>query len=249
MTVTTPTNAGQAEQPPAFGSRRQPGQEPKVGPERASSVDQADTRLLAAVHTAFRLATTRLVDATDRLSPSALKPIIGSRWGFYAAVLEYHHHTEDDIFFPALLAVRPNMGTVTDKLMEDHRQLDASMKAADAAVSAFQAQPGAASQKAVHDAIVAVRGAFLPHLDFEDAKLIPAFAQSIPPKQWDRMDQQALKSIPRSHLPTAVGALDEVIRSLSTDQQPPPPPAPIRLMLALSWRKKWAEWAKPLNVS
>jgi hypothetical protein len=153
------------------------------------------------------------------------------------------------MLFPALLAVRPDTGTVMEKLMEDHRELDMSMDAASAAVSTFQAHPGTASQKAMHDAIVAVRDAFFPHLDLEDARIIPAFAQSIPPKQWDRIDKKALKSIPRSHLPNAVGALDEIIRSLPTDQQPPPPPAPIKLMLALSWRKKWAEWAKPLNVS
>jgi Hemerythrin HHE cation binding domain len=249
MATTTPTNPVRHNQPATVGSR-QPGQEEQAAiSERASSPAQADTRVLAAVHKAFRLATTRLVDATDKLSPAALQPIIGPRWGFYTAVLEHHHHIEDDMLFPTLLTVRPDMSTVIDKLMEDHQELNVSMDAATAAVSAFQAQPGTATQKAVHDAIVAVRDGFFPHLDVEDARLIPAFAQSIPPKQWDRIDKKALKSIPRSHLPTAVGALDEVIRSLPTDEQPPPPPPPIRLMLALSWRRKWAEWAKPLQVS
>jgi hemerythrin-like domain-containing protein len=250
MAMTTPTNRGRPHQPATVGSGIQPGQREETAmSERASSAAQADTRVLAAVHRAFRLATVRLVDATDKLSPAALQPIIGSRWGFYTAVLDHHHHIEDDMLFPSLLAVRPDMGTVIDKLMEDHRQLDVSMDAAGAAVSAFQAQAGTASQKAVHDAIVAVRDTFFPHLDVEDARLLPAFAQSIPPKQWDRIDKKALKSIPRSHLPTAVGALDEVIRSLPNDQRPSPPPPPIRLLLALSWRKKWAEWAKPLQVS
>jgi hemerythrin-like domain-containing protein len=205
--------------------------------------------VLAAVHSAFRLATTRLVDATGKLSPSALQPIIGSRWGFYAAVLHDHHHNEDDMLFPALLAVRPEMGALIDKLEGDHRELASSIDAAGAAVLAFENQPDAAGQKAVHDAIVAVRDSFFPHLDVEDAQLMPAYAESIPPKEWDRMDQKALKSIPRQYLPTAVGALDEVIRGLPEDERPPPPPPPIRLMLAVSWRRKWAEWSRPLLVS
>jgi hypothetical protein len=45
-----------------------------------------------------------------------------------------------------------------------------------------------------------------------------------------------------------VGALDEVIHDTPKDQQPPPPPLPIRLMLALSWRKKYSTWVKPLLV-
>jgi hemerythrin-like domain-containing protein len=214
-----------------------------------SSTSHADTRVLQAAHTAFRLATTRLADATDKLPPAALQPIVGSRWSFYAAVLHHHHHNEDDMLFPALIAVRPEMGALIDKLEEDHRQLVSSMDAASAAVSAFEKQPDAVHQEAVRDAIVAIRDAFFPHLDVEDAQLIPAYAESIPPKEWDRMDQKALKSIPRPYLPTAVGALDEVIRGMPKDEQPPPPPPPIRLMLALSWRRKWAQWSKPLLVS
>ena len=62
------------------------------------------------------------------------------------------------------------------------------------------------------------------------------------------MDKDALKSIPRTHLAIAVGSLDEVVRSMPEAEQPPPPPLPIRVMLALSWRKKFAAWVKPLLV-
>jgi len=197
--------------------------------DTGSSPSRADTRVLQAAHAAFRLATTRLADATAKLPPSALQPIIGSRWSFYAAVLHHHHHNEE--------------------LEKDHRELASSIDVAGAVVSAFEKQPDAAGQTAMHDGIVAVRDAFFPHLDVEDAQLMPAYAESIPPKEWDRMDQKALKSIPRPYLPTAVGALDEVMQGWPKDERPPPPPPPIRLMLALSWRKKWAQWYKPLLVS
>jgi hypothetical protein len=216
--------------------------------ERASTESHADTRLLQAVHKAFRLATTRLVDATESLDPSALRPIIGPRWSFYAAVLHHHHHNEDDSAFPALLAVRPDMDTLVEKLEDDHRQLAVAVDDATVAVTAFEKQPDPARQKTMHDAIVVVRDAFFPHLDVEDAQIIPAFAESIPPRQWESLDQEALKSIPRQYLPTAVGSIDEVIRGLPKKERPPPPPPPIRLMLALSWRRKWAGWVRPLRV-
>jgi hypothetical protein len=47
----------------------------------------------------------------------------------------------------------------------------------------------------------------------------------------------------------AVGSLDEVVRGLPKEERPPPPPAPITLMLALSWRRKWAKWCSALLVS
>jgi hemerythrin-like domain-containing protein len=227
------------------GTRRT-GEEPMA--EQTGSVARADTRLLQAVHKAFRLATDRFVDATERLEPSALAPIIRDRWSFYATVLHHHHHNEDDIAFPALVAVRPEIKELLATLGSDHQRLNAHMDAVDAAVSSFEKQPDPESREAVHRALVVVRDEFFPHLDTEDELVIPAFAESIPPAQWDRMDNQALRTIPRTWLPTAVGALDEVIRRLPESERPLPPPVPVRAMLRLSWRKKYAAWIEPMVV-
>jgi hemerythrin-like domain-containing protein len=213
--------------------------------EQSGSSTRADTRGWRAVHKTFRLATDRLVDSTERLELSVLKPLIENRWRFYTTVLHHHHHTEDDTIFPALIAVRPEMKDLIAALEDDHRRLIERMDAVDDAVSPFVRQPDIANRDAVHDAIVAVRDEFFPHLDMEDARVIPAVTESISPAEWERMDTEALKTIPREWLPTAVGALDEVIRSLPEAERPPPPPLPIRVMLALSWRRKWAAWIKP----
>ena len=209
---------------------------------------QADTRTYLVVHNAFRLATTRFADATGKLEPSQLQHMIGSHWNFYAAVLHEHHHNEDDSIFPALLVARPDLDALIKRLEDDHRQLIGNMEAVDSAISAFEAQPDAAHQKTMHDAVVAVRDTFLPHLDIEDEEILPAIAVSIEPKEWDRMDKAALKAIPRQYLPTAAGAIDEVVQGMAKDEQPAPPPLPIRLMLSLSWRKKYSIWVKPLLV-
>jgi hemerythrin-like domain-containing protein len=208
----------------------------------------ADTRVLQVVHKTFRLATTRMVDATERLAPSGLKPVIGPFWSFYAGVLHHHHHTEDTAAFPALIAARPEMVGLVDQLEEDHRKLAAAIDATDATVAAFDNKPDPATQRELHDALAALRDQFFAHLDIEDAKVIPVFAEAIPPKDWDRMDNQALKSIPRQYLPKAVGALDEVIRTLPPAERPSGPPPPIRFMLAVSWRRKWAAFVKPLDA-
>ena len=214
----------------------------------AQTSTQADTRVYQAVHAVFRLATTRMVEASESLEPSKLQPAIGPYWSFYAAVLHHHHHNEDDSIFPALLAVRPDLAAFIETLEEDHRQLIQIMDATDAAIGEFDKQPDASHQKAVYDAVVRVREMFFPHLDVEDEKILPAVAQSIPPKEWEHLDKAALKSIPKEYLPRAVGALDEVIQRLPKQDQPPPPPPPIRLMLVLSWREKWSTFVKPILV-
>lgn len=214
----------------------------------SSPVAHADTRIFYAVHKTFRLGTNRFVDASAKLPPSVLRPVIGSNWSFYRAVLDHHHHTEDEEIYPALMAVRPDLDVLLKTLGEEHLELADAVDTATAAVTAFEQEPDAAHQKAMHEAIVAVRDTFFPHLDVEDAQVVPAIAESMPPREWDRLDKQALKTIPRKHLATAVGALDEVIRSLPDQERPPPPPPPIRLMLALSWRRKWEARMKPLLV-
>src|SRR5262245_48489997 len=113
----------------------------------------ADTRVLQAVHKTFRLATTRMVDATERLEPSALQPVIGSYWEFYAGVLHHHHHTEDTVAFPALVAVRPHMVALIKDLEEDHKKLVATLDAVQSRVAAFEKKPEPATQQDLHDAL------------------------------------------------------------------------------------------------
>ena len=213
---------------------------------QGSSKSQADVRTFQAAHNAFRLATTRIADATEKLEPSALQRVIQSHWSFYAAVLHHHHHSEDDSIFPALLAARPDMEPLIKRMENDHHQLILTMETVDSMISAFAEQPDKALQQSLHQAVAAVRAEFFPHLVIEDEQVLPAIADSINPTEWARLDSATLKSIPRKYLPTAVGAIDEIISGLPKDKQPPPAPVLIRLMLALSWRRKWSTWVKAL---
>src|SRR5947209_3647921 len=94
-----------------------------------SSGSHADTRLYLVVHNAFRLMTTRFVDATEKREPSALQHMIRSHWSVYAALLHEHDHNEDDSVFPALVAARPDTNTLITRLEDDHQQLIATMEA------------------------------------------------------------------------------------------------------------------------
>jgi hemerythrin-like domain-containing protein len=170
-------------------------------------------------------------------------------WELYAAVLHHHHHTEDTYVFPALLALRPEFAGLVGTLVADHVKLDAAVQSAGTAVAAFAEAPGANTQQAIHGSFVAVRDEFFPHLDTEDEKIVPALAEFIPNAQWEKMANNALKTIPRQYLSKAVAALDEVIQTVPEPERPVGgPPLPVRVLLALSWRKKWAAFVAPLKV-
>jgi Hemerythrin HHE cation binding domain len=208
----------------------------------------ADTRLLQAVHKTFRVATTRMTEATAKLEPAALRPAIGPYWTFFHVMLEYHHHTEDHEDFPILTRYYPDIEPLIGDLGQEHLKMVGVMEEIDGAVRAFEQSPDVAGRDRINAGAVELRDLFFPHLDREDAEVLPMFAKWIPPKEWEEMDTKALRSIPKPQLPFAVGALDETIRSLPPTDQPSGPPLPVRMMLALSWRKKWATLVQPLLV-
>ncbi len=210
---------------------------------------KADIRLIQVVHNTFRLGITRMVDATAKLEPAALQSSIGPYWGFYSSILDYHHHNEDDHDFPLLASKYPDIQPLLDELGADHRQMLDVLKKIDAAMASFQKNPDVANRDAINAGAVELRDLFFPHLDREDAEVLPMYAKWISFDEWDHLEKKALKGLPKPYMGTAVGAIDEVIRSTPAAQQPAPPPPPVRILLSLSWRKKWAAFVRPLLVA
>jgi len=210
--------------------------------------EQADNREYLVVHQTLRVLLDRFARATERLEPAQLAAVIEDRWALFARGLHHHHEGEDNSFFPCIAAVRPDVVPLIDELVHEHEELVARLDAVDAAVATLVAQPNDENKKVLHDAIVEVQSQLVPHLDVEDAKLLPAAAESVDAKEWARLGREAMRSLPKDDLPVIAGALDEVVRSLPREQWPPPPPIPVRVMIAVSWRKRYQKFAEPLNA-
>ncbi len=210
------------------------------------SNSKADIRLIQVVHNTFRVGLTRMIDATATLEPSALESSIGPYWTFYSAILDYHHHNEDEDDFPLLARYYPEIQPLVDELGADHRQMLDVMAKVGRAVKSFQTTPDVPGRDGIYAAAVELRDLFFPHLDREDAEVLPMYAKWIPYDDWDRLETKALKGIPKPQMGYAVGALDETIRSTPEAERPDGPPLPVKVMLALSWRKKWARLVQPI---
>ncbi len=89
-------------------------------------------------------------------------------WKLFHETLHGHHEAEDTRMFPGLRGQNPGLGEVFDGLSNDHRQLDALLARADAAVGALPAQPEIAAT-----AIAAVRELLQRHLATEEGAVIP----------------------------------------------------------------------------
>lgn len=208
----------------------------------------ADNRLYLVVHQALRRILGRFVNATERRDPQTLAPLLVDRWGTFVRLLHHHHEGEDEKFFPAIASASPQSKPLIAKLEAEHQELVPLLDQADAAVARLAQQPSAESLRAVHDAIKAVKDMLVPHLDIEDAELLPIAASSVDYDEWERLGEEALKSLPKKDLPIAAGALDEQAQAVPESERPPPPPLPIRVLLALSWRRRYRNYIAPLDA-
>jgi Hemerythrin HHE cation binding domain len=207
----------------------------------------ADIRLYLVVHQSLRVTLDRFVSAAERLDPVTLAVVLPDRWGVLERGLHTHHEHEDSDFFPMIGSASPDQLPLIEQLEHEHQELVALLDAVDDAVAALVADPNEDTRRGVHDTIAAVRETLVPHLDIEDEKLLPAAAATVDAKEWDEVSERALRATPKADMPIVAGILDEVGRTFPREQQPPPPPLPLRVMLALSWRRRYAEFVKPLT--
>ena len=210
------------------------------------ATEHADIREYLVVHQTLRVILSRFVNATERIEPATLATVLPSRWALFARGLHHHHEAEDTSFFPVIAGARPDTQALIDELELQHRQLVARLDAVDAAVAALAASPDDATRVAAHDAIKAVRDELVPHLDVEDAQLLPAAAEAVDGEEWKKLGEQAFRSLDKNDLPVIAGALDEVVRGLPKEQRPPPPPLMVRVLVAVSWRKRYGKFLEPL---
>src|SRR5262249_21221187 len=160
----------------------------------------ADTREYLVVHQAIRLVLQRFVDATERLDPTRLADVLPSRWALFTRLLHHHHEVEDNDFFPVIQRSAPESASLIERLEREHRDLVVRLDAAETAVAALELHADDGTKQAAHDAISAVHDELFPHLDIEDADLLPAAAQTVPSGEWKRLSEQAMKTIPKPDL-------------------------------------------------
>ena len=208
--------------------------------------EHADIREYLVVHQTLRVLLSRFVNATERIEPGVLATVLPSRWALFARGLHHHHEVEDTSFFPLIASARPDKQELIDELELQHQQLVARLDAVDAAVAALAAKPGDETRVGAHDTIKAVRDELVPHLDVEDAELLPAAAESVDGEVFKKLSERALRSLDKKDLPVVAGALDEVVRGLPKEQRPPPPPLMVRALVAVSWRKRYEKFIEPL---
>ncbi|MFD1934309.1 MULTISPECIES: LLM class flavin-dependent oxidoreductase [Nonomuraea] len=100
---------------------------------------------------------------------------LGSFCASYCRVVTTHHTIEDERMFPALRAAQASLAPVIDRLEEEHEVIAGLLTGLDAALVAMVEDPDGID--GVRDALDALAGALLSHLEYEEQELVEPLAR------------------------------------------------------------------------
>ena len=124
---------------------------------------------LRAVHARLREALTVALAAVDGQADAASRDLLLYCAGFCAA-LDGHHRSEDAGLFPVLLAERPELRPVVEKLMQDHSMLSYLL------VQFRAALEGGADRHALDRHLEGIAAIMESHFRYEERELLAPLA-------------------------------------------------------------------------
>jgi hemerythrin-like domain-containing protein len=178
-----------------------------------------------AIHNQMRIDATRLVRVLEAMTADdrARQKAVNRYTAGFAHELEHHHVVEDEIFFPALVERSPSVSDVLAGLESDHRALDGHLTALVPTIAAVGAVPDAfaRSREAALALTTDLRDLLQPHLDLEDADVLPRFYRCFDAAEYEGLFKQAAKHGSMGNVafmaPWHVGALDPADRPALLD--------------------------------
>jgi catechol 2,3-dioxygenase-like lactoylglutathione lyase family enzyme/hemerythrin-like domain-containing protein len=159
-----------------------------------------DTRLTHDVH---RRATSMM--ATAAADPSIPAHALADLRDFLVAWLDHHHHSEDTLLWPMILASAPELADEFAKLSSDHERLAAALDELGAVSIDERSDRAALSQVAA-----SLRDLVHSHLSKEEEQLLPALRTHITDEAWDDFARQVVATAPPEGTHFMIGLLDHV---------------------------------------
>ena len=187
----------------------------------------ADTSDMARVHQVFREA----IAAAPALIGSATAKgrervdLVASYYRNVLALLHAHHDGEDELIWPLLIERAPDEAEEVRRIAGQHTDVAAALVAAMAAIDDWQASADDGTGSAAV-AIANLGAALLPHLDQEEAFVVPLAAKHIYAPEWGELPGHALRNFSGDKMWLILGLIREqfsVEMIAMMDEHMPPP--------------------------
>ncbi len=186
-----------------------------------------DTSEMAAIHSVFRnafAAAPRLIGSVSD-GDVARAGVIGS---YYLNVLEFlhvHHGGEDELLFPRLEARVPDPAVII-QVASQHENVHEPMAGSIAAAKEWMASGSAADGTELIVQLVTLEAALIPHLDDEEAIVMPFVEEYITLEEWGQLPGHAMQAFQGDNMFLIIGLIrdqfNEEQRARMQAAMPPP---------------------------
>ena len=193
-----------------------------------AAAQRPDTRDMLAIHQVFRRELP-LASSLVRSCPegdAARAAQVAAHITLVTDFLHLHHHGEDELLWPALVAAAPDETALGARMEADHGGISAAMELVAATLADFAADPTAARRDAAADALDALTAVALGHLDVEEAEVLPLSERVLSVEQWAALGDHGRAALPQEHAFTIFGMILEDLppegQSMMLGEMPPP---------------------------
>jgi hemerythrin-like domain-containing protein len=187
-----------------------------------------DTRDMLAIHQVFRrelpLAVRLVRECPEGDGERAAQ--LAAHVAVVTEFLHIHHHGEDELLWPALLAVAPEESELVARMAGDHDAMNAALVEVTRTMSEFASDAAPAHRDAAAAALDSLAAAALGHLDAEEAEVLPLCERVLTIEQWGALGEHGRSSMPQEHAFTIFGMVLEDLppetQAFMLGEMPPP---------------------------
>lgn len=192
----------------------------------ADSIPPADTSDMPAVHKVFR---DSLAAAPQFIAGSAgadpRRAMIANYYANLINFLKVHHDGEEELVFPLLIERAPEQRDILDKAAADHQAVVGLMVTVNDHIELWQAK-GDDGAQGLLDALAALQAALIPHLDEEEATVLPLAAAHMNAAEWGQLPGHAMGHFEGDKIWLIMGLIRENFtqqqREMMLAHMPPP---------------------------
>ena len=212
----------------------------------------ADTRMMGIVHAAFRrdLTRVRLVLTATPAPQGARRQAVAEQICWLMQRLHEHHQTEDEGLWPLVRQHNPAAAGLLAEMEAEHQVIVPAVGALEAAAQHYRSAPDDAARLELIEAVDALTGVLLPHLDREVSEAMPVVARSISARDWTAWNKKAnVKGKPLRELGLEghwlIDDIDPEGYQVVTGEVPPVPRFILLHGFARAYRRRTDVWWNP----
>ncbi len=197
---------------------------------QGDTIPPADTSDMAAVHKVFRdslASAPRFV--ASAASDDTRREVIANYYANLIDFLRVHHEGEEELLFPVLSERVPEQQGILDKAVADHHTVVELIATADNRIEMWTVE-GDGGAESLLGALGALEAALIPHLDDEEAFVVPLAATHMNAAEWGQLPGHGMSHFQGDKIWLILGLIRENFTQQQRDMMLANMPPPAREM-------------------